>query len=89
MPKAKEPLKISVSPKGEKVIISDVGTRIKQWRKGKKLRGIKFAKIIKLSQGSLSDIENNKSFPSLNTIAKIHVYTGADIQWLIFGDVHK
>jgi len=86
MEKEKKKLRVRISPTGEKIIIKDVGTRIKEWRKGKKLRGIQFSKIIKISQGTLSEIENNKAFPSINTLAKIHYYAGVDIKWLIFGD---
>jgi len=85
----KTKIRIRIGPGNEKIIIRNVGTRIKQWRKEQKLTGTKFSKIIKISQGSLSEIENNKTCPSLNTVAKIHRYTGADISWLIFGDIHE
>jgi len=87
MTKAKAKSKKKIKNNGEFVIIKNVGTRIRQWRKEKNIKGYVFANSIKISQGSLSEIENNKTFPSLNTVAKIHRYTGADINWIIFGDV--
>jgi len=89
MTNAKSKVRIRIGPGGEKIIIRNVGSRIRQWRKEQKLNATKFSKIIKISQGSLSEIENNKTCPSLNTVAKINRYTGADINWLIFGDVKK
>jgi len=87
MPKAKKKFNMTLKNNGEIIIIGNLGTRIRQWRKEKNMKGYIFAKVIKISQGSLSEIENNKTFPSVNTVAKIHRYTGADINWIIFGDV--
>ena len=43
------------------------------------------AKLIKISQGSLSDIENNKSLPSADTISKLYLYSDLNILWLLLG----
>lgn len=43
------------------------------------------AKLIKISQGSLSDIENNKSLPSADTISKLYLYSDLNIIWLLLG----
>lgn len=60
-----------------------LGTRLKQWRKFNELRGYQLAAQIGISQGSLSDIENNKSHPSANTLALLHLHTNVNILWLI------
>ena len=65
--------------------ITLAGTRIRQWRKTIPLKGYKLAEILKISQGSLSDIENNKSLPSADTIAKFHINTNINILWLLTG----
>lgn len=41
--------------------------------------------MIKISQGSLSDIENNKSLPSADTISKLYLYSDLNIIWLLLG----
>ncbi|MDH5762618.1 MAG: helix-turn-helix domain-containing protein [Nitrospinota bacterium] len=71
--------------KSTKGKISSVGTRIRQWRKSLPLKGYELAKIIKISQGSLSDLENNKSLPSADTIVKLHMHTNVNILWLLTG----
>lgn len=65
--------------------INLVGNRIRQWRKAIPIKGYELAKILKISQGSLSDIENNKSLPSADTIAKFHTNTNINILWLLTG----
>ena len=63
----------------------NLGTRLRQWRKTLPLKSFELAKLIKISQGSLSDIENNKSLPSADTIAKLYLYTDLNIIWLLLG----
>ncbi|NIP99670.1 MAG: helix-turn-helix domain-containing protein [Nitrospinaceae bacterium] len=63
----------------------NLGTRLRQWRKQLPLKSFELAKLIKISQGSLSDIENNKSLPSADTIAKLYQYTELNIIWLLTG----
>ena len=48
-----------------------VGDRLRLYRKFLGMKGKEFAKHIKISQGSLSDIENNKSLPSCTTITNL------------------
>lgn len=64
---------------------SFLGTRLRQWRKTLPLKSYELAKVIKISQGSLSDIENNKSLPSADTIAKLYQHTDINIIWLLTG----
>jgi len=47
------------------------------------LKSFELARLIKISQGSLSDIENNKSLPSADTIAKLYQHTDLNIVWLL------
>ena len=49
------------------------------------LKSFELAKLIRISQGSLSDIENNKSLPSADTIAKLYQHTDLNIIWLLTG----
>ncbi len=63
----------------------NLGTRLRQWRKTLPLKSFELAKLIKISQGSLSDIENNKSLPSADTITKLYLYSDLDIIWLLLG----
>jgi len=63
-----------------------VGKRIKSYRKMMGWKGYQFAKVIGISQGSLSDIEgslsdieNEKSLPSADTLAKLEIRTTLNI----------
>ena len=62
-----------------------LGDRLRQWRKSLPLKSFELAELIDISQGSLSDIENNKSLPSADTIAKIYLNTNINIIWLLIG----
>lgn len=62
-----------------------LGDRIRQWRKSIPLKSYELASLIKVSQGSLSDIENNKSLPSADTLAKLYQFTELNIIWLLTG----
>lgn len=45
-----------------------LGGRLRKWRKTLPLKSYQLAQLIGISQGSLSDIENNKSLPSAEEI---------------------
>lgn len=62
-----------------------MGSRIRAYRKGRNLKGYEFAKLIHISQGSLSDIENNKSMPSAATLRYLSLWTNIDVLWVING----
>ncbi|MDC1122155.1 helix-turn-helix transcriptional regulator [Nitrospinaceae bacterium] len=47
------------------------------------MKSYQIAKLIRISQGSLSDIENCKSLPSADTIAKLYQHTNLNIIWLL------
>lgn len=61
------------------------GTRIRTWRKEVGLQNQQLAKILGVSQGSLSDIENGKSCPSFITIKAFLEKTEIDWYWMITG----
>ncbi|MDH5762857.1 MAG: helix-turn-helix domain-containing protein [Nitrospinota bacterium] len=61
----------------------NLGTRLRQWRKTLPMKSFELARLIKISQGSLSDIENNKSLPSADTLAKLYQFTDLNIIWLL------
>ena len=71
--------------KKDKTEPTGIGKRIREWRKGKNLRAYQLAKIIKVSQGSLSDIENGKSAPSAQTIVSLLTLTEIDWRWVLTG----
>ncbi len=60
-----------------------LGGRLREWRKTIHLKSYELAKIIHISQGSLSDIENEKSLPSADTITKLYQFTDLNIIWLL------
>ncbi len=62
-----------------------LGRRLREWRKTIPLKSFELAIIIKISQGSLSDIENDKSLPSADTLAKLYQYTNVNLIWLLTG----
>ena len=62
-----------------------LGRRLREWRKTLPLKSYELARLIKISQGSLSDIENDKSLPSADTLAKLYQHTNINIIWLLAG----
>jgi len=62
-----------------------LGDRLREWRRSVPLKSYELARLISISQGSLSDIENNKSLPSADTISKIYLNTNINIIWLLTG----
>jgi len=63
------------------------GPRIKRWRKACGLKNQQLAKMLGVSQGSLSDIENNKSNPSASTIVRFIQKTDINVHWMLTGKV--
>ena len=47
---------------------------------------VDFSILISISQGSLSDIENDKTKPSFDTLANIFRRTDINIGWILTGD---
>ena len=67
------------------------GQRLRAWRKSVPLKLMELSEKIQVSQGSLSDLENDKSLPSATTLANLSLYTDLNIYWLLTGKgpVHK
>jgi DNA-binding XRE family transcriptional regulator len=63
--------------------VSTLGERIKHIRKTNQLNQVQFAKIIDVSQGTLSELEKDKYKPSLDTIISIYNNFTVDIEWLL------
>ena len=61
------------------------GKRLRAWRKSDPLKLMQLSRLIKVSQGSLSDLENDKSLPSATTLANSSIYTDLNIYWLLTG----
>lgn len=61
------------------------GKRLRAWRKSVPLKLMELSRLIKVSQGSLSDLENDKSLPSATTLANLSLYTDLNIYWLLNG----
>jgi DNA-binding XRE family transcriptional regulator len=61
-----------------------LGNRLQSWRKnnGYTLHGL--ARKIGVTVGPLSEIENSKNLPSLETVAALHNHTNLNILWLLF-----
>ncbi|MBT3509672.1 MAG: helix-turn-helix transcriptional regulator [Nitrospina sp.] len=61
------------------------GKRLRAWRKSVPLKLMQLSHLIKVSQGSLSDLENDKSLPSATTLANLSTHTDLNIFWLLTG----
>lgn len=61
------------------------GKRLRAWRKSVPLKLMELSRLIKVSQGSLSDLENDKSLPSATTLSNLSVYTDINLYWLLNG----
>ncbi len=72
-------------PKEKRPKLKNVGTRIRTWRKSIPMKSFELAKLLGVSQGSLSEIENNLSLPSATTIAAFYEYTDLSIVWMLTG----
>lgn len=62
-----------------------IGDRIKQIRKINDLNQIEFANTIGISQGTLSDIENERCNPSVETLLSLKKKYATDLNWLLSG----
>jgi transcriptional regulator with XRE-family HTH domain len=65
--------------------MTTLGERIKRIRKTNQLNQIDFANIIGVSQGTLSELEQDKYKPSMDTLIAIYNNFKVDLQWLIIG----
>lgn len=63
-----------------------LGGRIRLFRKTNNYTITNFSKLLDISQGSLSDIENNKTKPSANPVENLVHKTDINIYWLFTGE---
>jgi transcriptional regulator with XRE-family HTH domain len=63
-----------------------IGQRIREVREQNSLKTAAFAKIIGISQGSLSDIENGKTNPRASTLQNLVSSMHVDPLWLLTGE---
>ncbi len=61
-----------------------MGKRLKEWRKGQCLTLHQLGDKIDATPGPLSEVENGKSLPSVETLASLHRNTNLNIMWLLF-----
>ena len=69
----------------ETITNTTVGKRLKTWRKHSLLKLVELSKKIRVSQGSLSDLENDKSLPSATTLANLCLFSNINLYWLLTG----
>ncbi len=66
--------------------VNTLGGRLRTFRKTNNYTITNFSKLLDISQGSLSDIENNKTKPSANPVEKLVHKTDINIYWLFAGE---
>lgn len=62
-----------------------LGERIRGIRKTIELNQIKFANLIGVSQGTLSELEQDKYKPSIDVLISIQNHFKVDLEWLVLG----
>lgn len=65
--------------------MTTLGERIKGIRKANQLNQIEFANMIGASQGTLSELEQDKYKPSVDILIAIKTEFKVDLEWLIIG----
>jgi len=66
-----------------------IGNRLELYRRSLGMRSYEFAKHLNISQGSYSDLKNENSFPSCQTIINIINLGECNIVWLLTGKKGK
>jgi transcriptional regulator with XRE-family HTH domain len=62
-----------------------VGMRIRSYRKSRYMKGKDLARVLEISQSSLSEIESGKSSPSARTLLNFFLNTDIDVFWALSG----
>lgn len=65
---------------------ASIGDRIRIIRKTNRLNQNEYANLIGISQATLSELEQGKYNPSLETILSIHKVFKTNLNWLLTGD---
>lgn len=63
-----------------------LGKRLKEIRQSKNLTLLDLSKLLKVSAGYLSEVENNKKSFSQKTLISLTEKTGINIHWLLTGE---
>lgn len=67
------------------ITMKNIGERIRSVREANNFSMTSFAKIIDISQPSLTSLENNKSKPRVDTIISLYEKFNVDPLWLLTG----
>lgn len=65
--------------------IETIGSRIRLIRKLNKINQVDFSNRIGISQATLSEVEQDKYKPSVDTIIAIAAEFGSDVKWILLG----
>jgi transcriptional regulator with XRE-family HTH domain len=68
---------------------NSLGGRLRMFREARGFNIVKFSKLLGISHGSLSGIENNKRYPPSVSLKNLVQYTNINIHWLYFGEGEK
>jgi len=66
-----------------------LGSRIKMIRKTNRVNQETFANQIGISQATLSEVEQDKYKPSVDTITTLATHYGVNIEWLLLGVINQ
>lgn len=64
---------------------TDIGQRLRYFRKTRFNKAVELADELSISQGSLSELENGNSLPSASTLQNLY-HAGCCINWLLTGE---
>jgi transcriptional regulator with XRE-family HTH domain len=63
--------------------VETIGVKVKGIRKKQKMNQVDFSKKIGISQGRLSEIEQDKTKPSAKTLIELRKQFNVDLNWLL------
>ena len=70
-------------------ILSDIGMRLKQWRKENKFTQAETASLLEMSLNFYGDIERGRCRLSIEKIILVHERLGIDPTYLLTGERHQ
>ncbi len=69
--------------------MSTIGERIRKIRKLNELNQVEFSSMIGVSQGTLSELEQDRYKPTIDTLMQIRNRFDSDLLWLVYGEEHS
>lgn len=69
--------------------LSTFGARLTKFRKDRGLTQTQMALQLKISRSYYAELEIDTKRPSLQLLQTLGIFLGADVNWLIFGDLLK